>query len=101
MRFATSTKSTVRSSVISVPHAAVAAWLWFKRRRRSYRDKTRGGIATGLPVAGEYAIPAAGAWKALLVLLINAGRYLKVLVLFVEVALILSLKVGGQQVFTV
>jgi hypothetical protein len=63
--------------------------------------KTRGGIATGLPVAGEYAIPATGAWKALLVLLINASRYLKVLVLFVEVALILSLKVGGQQVFTV
>jgi len=41
MRFATSTKSTVRSSVISVPHAAVAAWLWFKRRRRSYIDKNK------------------------------------------------------------
>lgn len=61
---------------------------------RGERDRVQtengGSNGSGLPNAGEYAIPAASARKALLVLLIDVGHLVKVTVLFRKEAYVLS-----------
>ncbi len=61
-----------------------------RRERGRVQTERGGGSGPGLPNAGEYEIPATGASKTLLVLVVSVGHLVKVLVLPGEEAHVLS-----------